>query len=83
MKEIESLNSSTKLSIVILLIFLIIFYNDLTPKNKTYKGLIYCFLFILFILNLILFKKFPEILILYSSFFIFMWYEYNLKKNTE
>ena len=37
MKEIESLNNSTKLSIVILLIFLIIFYNDLTPKIKLTK----------------------------------------------
>jgi len=83
MKEIKSINNSVKLSIVILLIFLIIFYNDLNPKNKTYKSLIYCFLFTLFIISLVVLKKFPEILILYSSFFIFMWYEYNLKKNTE
>jgi RsiW-degrading membrane proteinase PrsW (M82 family) len=81
MKEIKSINNSVKLSIVILLIFLIIFYNDLTPKNKTYKNLIYCFLFTLFIISLVVLKKFPEILILYSTFFIFMWYEYNLNKN--
>lgn len=81
MKEIKSLQNETKLSIVILLIFLIIFHSTLNPENKFYKSLLYSIFFILFVVNLFLLKEFPEIVILYSSLFILIWYQYNLKKN--
>jgi energy-coupling factor transporter transmembrane protein EcfT len=81
MKEIKSLQNETKLFIVILLIFLIIFHSTLNPENKFYKALLYSIFFILFVVKLFLLKQYPEIVILYSSLFILIWYQYNLKKN--
>jgi hypothetical protein len=80
MVHIKTLQNETKLSLVIILIFLIIFYNKFIPETKFYKTILYYIIFIIFILNLFLLKEFPGIVLLYSSLFIFVWYEYNFIK---
>ena len=80
MVHIKTLQNETKLSLVIILIFLIIFYNKFIYETKFYKTILYYIIFIIFILNLFLLKEFPGIVLLYSSLFIFVWYEYNFIK---
>jgi len=62
--------------LVISLIFLIIFRDNIDLlKNKN----IYYLLCLIFIISLFVLKNEPGIILLYSILFILIWYEHNIK----
>jgi hypothetical protein len=76
MKNDYIINKSLKLCIAIILIFSIIFVNEIDLfKSK----IIYYFMFLIFISNLILLNNNPGIIILYSTLFIYVWYIHNIQ----
>ena len=76
MKNDYIINKSLKLFIAIILIFSIIFVNEIELfKSK----IVYYFMFLIFISNLILLNNNPGIIILYSTLFIYVWYIHNIQ----
>ena len=81
-KKLENINLSKniKIGVILILIFLIIFYNEIIIENKNYSKILFYSIYIIFILNLFIFKNEPGIILLYSSLFTLLWYKYNFKK---
>ena len=73
---INNLCKSYRLSIVIILIFFIIFINDIDLFNSK---ITYYIMYIIFILNLFMLKDNPGIVLLYSTLFTILWYKHNLE----
>ena len=63
--------------ILIILIFLIIFRDNIDLLKQKY---IYYMMYIIFVIIIFIFKNEPGILLLYSYLFILVWYEHNIYK---
>jgi hypothetical protein len=63
--------------ILIILIFLIIFRDNIDLLKQKY---IYYMMYIIFVISIFIFKNEPGILLLYSCLFILVWYEHNIYK---
>lgn len=63
--------------ILIILIFLIIFRDNIDLLKQKY---IYYMMYIIFVISIFIFKNEPGILLLYSYLFILVWYEHNIYK---
>lgn len=74
---VEYITNELKIVIVSILIFSIIFINDIDFFNSK---ITYLLMYIIFVLNLILLKKYPGIVILYSSLFTLLWYKHNFEE---
>ena len=74
---VEYITNELKIVIVSILIFSIIFINDIDFFNSK---ITYLLMYIIFVLNLILLKNYPGIVILYSSLFTLLWYKHNLEE---
>lgn len=72
------LEDRIKLSLIIVLIFSIIFKDNIELfKSKS----MYYFIFIVFVLNVILLKNNPGIILLVACLFIYVWYDHNMVNN--
>ena len=74
---IEYITKELKIVIVSILIFSIIFINDIDFFNSK---ITYLLMYIIFVLNFILLKNYPGIIILYSALFTLLWYKHNLEE---
>ena len=68
------LNKNLRLYIVIVLIFSIVFVNEIDLfKSKV----VYYFMCLIFLMNLMLLNNNPGVILLYSALFIYVWYMHN------
>ena len=68
------LNENLRLYIVIVLIFSIVFVNKIDLfKSKV----VYYFMCLIFLMNLMLLNNNPGVILLYSALFIYVWYMHN------
>lgn len=64
--------------LVTILIFLIIFRDNIDFLKNKY---VYYMMSIIFIINIFVLVNEPAILLLYSALYILVWYDHNIKKN--
>ena len=74
---IDYITKELKIVIVSILIFSIIFINDIDFFNSK---ITYLLMYIIFVLNFILLKNYPGIIILYSALFTLLWYKHNVEE---
>ena len=66
--------------LVTILIFLIIFRDNIDFLKNKY---VYYMMSIIFIINIFVLANEPTILLLYSALYILVWYDHNIKKNNK
>lgn len=65
--------------LILILIFLIVFYNDINIDNNNYSKILFFIIYVFFILILFSFQNSPGIILLYSTFFTLLWYKLHFK----
>ena len=73
----EKISNELNQFMLIILIFLIVFRDNIDLLKQKY---IYYMMYIIFVISIFIFKNEPGILLLYSYLFILVWYEHNIYK---
>ena len=78
MKDLLKNMSELNIFLLVILISLIVFKENIDLFKLK---ILYYITFVIFVLNVILVKNNPGIIILYSCLFMLIWYDHNIKNN--